>query len=381
MIFSKKDRKKETYEPSEPRLGWGWIAIYIFAAVSLIIYITAIFSESFANFFTRYPAAAVRAVLSYITYLLPISLAEILLILLIPAVIAVLVIAYRRYCDTWKSVLIFAVKLISVAAIIFSLFVWTLGTGYRTTPLGERLGLGSESIDKEDITETCVILIGLINGLEDEIVYAEDGFSEMPYSYDEMSKKLMTAYGALTESYDFIPSLYSRVKPVMLSELMTYTHIAGVYSYFTGEANINVTFPDYTLPYTAAHELAHQRGISREDEANFIAFLVCSESDDPYIRYSGYVSMLEYLLNAHYSADQSEEHADYKALYSTLSDKVRTEQKAYYDFYQKYADNIAASVSGAVNNSYLQSQGTAGTVSYSLAVELAVRYFAKSIDT
>ena len=85
---------------------------------------------------------------------------------------------------------------------------------------------------------------------------------------------------------------------------MTYTHISGVYTFFTGEANINVNFPDYTTPFTSAHELSHQRGIGPEDEANFMAFLVCIESDDTYIKYSGYMEVFEYVISALYKTDK-----------------------------------------------------------------------------
>ena len=120
----------------------------------------------------------------------------------------------------------------------------------------------------------------------------------------------------------------------MLSELMSYTHITGVYTFFTGEANINVAFPDYTIPYTAAHELAHQRGIAREDEANFVAFLVCNESDDPYIRYSAYLNLYEYVASSLYSADPEL----YFDVRYTIPLDIRREMAAYSDFFEKYRD-------------------------------------------
>ncbi len=369
---------EETKEQKPLRLGWGWKSIYIFAGVSLIIYIIAIFSPSFADFFNRYPAAAARAILSYITYILPFSLAEILLILLIPSAVFVIVYACRHYCDSWHNVLIFGAKILCAVCLLFSMFVWTLGTGYRTTELDEKLGLEDQKITADALRETSELIIERLNEITPEIEFGEDSFSVMPYSRDEMSKKLMDAYSKLCDKYDFIPRLYSRVKPVMLSELMSYTHITGVYTYFTGESNINIAFPSFTIPFTAAHELAHQRGFAREDEANFVAFLVCLESDDPYIRYSGYSNMLSYLLDAYYTADKSEGHADYKELYAKIDRAVRLEDRAYYDFFQKYADNIIADVSGAVNDAYLQIQGTEGTVSYGLVVELAVKYYAQS---
>ena len=113
----------------------------------------------------------------------------------------------------------------------------------------------------------------------------------MPYDYGRMSDKLVDAYRDLSGKYGFIQKLDSRVKTVMLSEPWTYTHITGVYTFFTGESNLNVNMPDYTLPFTAAHEFAHQRGVAREDEANFIAYIACINSDDPYIKYSGALSM------------------------------------------------------------------------------------------
>jgi hypothetical protein len=153
---------------------------------------------------------------------------------------------------------------------------------------------------------------------------------------------------------------------------MSYTHITGVYTFFTGEANINVNFPDYTIPFTAAHELAHQRGIAREDEANFVAFLVCAASDDPYIRYSGYLNLYEYVASALYSADRRL----YTDSYTALPAAVRAERAAYIKFFEKYRENVAANVSESVNNAYLQSQGnTAGTKSYGLVVDLAVAYY------
>ena len=182
----------------------------------------------------------------------------------------------------------------------------------------------------------------------------------------------MQAYDKTSLKYDFIDNFHSRVKPVMLSEPMSYTHITGVYTFFTGEANININFPDYTIPYTAAHELAHQRGIAREDEANFVAFLVCMESDDAYIRYSGALNLYEYVVSALYSADKEL----YKENYVKQSKAIIAERIAYSEFFEKYRENTVADISEATNNAYLQSQGAPqGTRSYGMVVDLAVAYY------
>ncbi|MBQ7397658.1 MAG: DUF3810 domain-containing protein, partial [Clostridia bacterium] len=222
----------------------------------------------------------------------------------------------------------------------------------------------------DDLYETAELLREHINRETESILYTEEGFSHMPYSLETMNAKLNETYAAFCDDHDFISHVDGRVKPVLISEAMSYMHITGVYSFFTGEANLNVNFPDYTLPFTAAHEMAHQRGIAREDEANFIAFLVCISSDDAYIRYSGYLNMYEYVASSLYSADPEL----YFEARGQLPMTVRYEMSAYSKFFDKYRDSVAGEVSGTINDLYLKGNGTEGTRSYGLVVDLAVAY-------
>jgi len=230
-----------------------------------------------------------------------------------------------------------------------------------------------EEVSAEELAQTARILAEHVNGELDSITFRFQSHSVMPYDFDTMSGHLMDAYERVCEKYPFIQKLHSRVKPIALSEPMTYTHISGVYTMFTGESNVNVNYPDYVIPYTAAHELAHQRGIARENEANFVAFLVCMEAEDPYIRYSGYVNMYEYVSSALYSASPEL----YREVLYSLDMRMRYEMIAYNTFFDQYRENKVAEVSEAVNNSYLVIQGTEGTKSYGMVVDLAVAYLTK----
>ena len=152
-------------------------------------------------------------------------------------------------------------------------------------------------------------------------------------------------------------------------------HITGVYSFFTGEANVNTNFPDSTLPFTMAHEMAHQRGLAREDEANFVAFLVTMESDDAYIRYSGYYEIFKYFVNALYEADYSL----FEELYARADKRLVGEVRAFNTFFKQYEDSAAASVTGSINDAYQQMQGVEeGIKSYGLVVDLTVAYYKKN---
>ncbi len=348
---------------------WSKIAL-ITAGVSVILYIIICISPPFADFMNKYIGGALRFLFAQVTNLLPFSLAEAAILLLPVYLFFIIRYVWKYRCNSRRSTIVTLVCILSIASMFLSSFILNFSAGYRGRGLDEKLGLEATAIDKNDLYAASEYLIGEINKLADEVEFGEDGFSVMPYSFSEMNKKLIAAYDTFSQKHGFINNFYSRLKPVLISEAMSYAHITGVYTFFTGESNINVGFPDYTIPYTSAHELAHQRGIAREDEANMMAFLVCIESDDTYIRYCAYVNMYEYVASALRKADKEL----YKKADRELSQKVYAEQVAYSKFFKKYSKSVTSQISGAVNDAYLQSQGTAGRKSYGMVVDLTVAY-------
>ncbi len=361
-----------TQRKSTRKLPIASLVIYALTLVSAILYFFFTRFPTFADSFNGTVAAFGRRALATLTSWIPFSLAELLLILLPFAVALLIFIAVKYFCDSARSAWVFLGTVFSGVCVIAILFVWVFAPGYYARPLDQKLDLERQEVSAEELYKTAELLRAELEALAPEIVFSESGASIMPYSRDEMSEKLMAAYAKLSERQDFIQHFDSRPKPVLMSVGMSYMHITGVYSFFTGEANINVDFPDYTIPYTAAHELAHQRGIAREDEANFVAFLACMESDDPYIRYSAYLNVYEYVVAKLASANREL----YNKTYGALPREIVLERVAYSKFFDKYRENIAATVTEATNNAYLQSQGSVeGTRSYGMVVDLTVAYF------
>lgn len=64
-------------------------------------------------------------------------------------------------------------------------------------------------------------------------------------------------------------------KAARYPEFLRAIKAAGIYIPITGEALVDVTRPDASLPFTAAHELAHMLGIGDETEANLAAYIAC----------------------------------------------------------------------------------------------------------
>ena len=347
-----------------------------FAALSVIIYLIAINNEPFADYVNVNISTVFRGILAAVTNVIPISLAELFVICSPVILFFIIRFAIKRYTRSWRDVAIFCTIVLSIVALLFSIFVFSFGIAYHTSSLDKKLELDKKNVSAQELADTAEWLISEVNAIIDEVEFEDKGSSTLPCTIREMNDKLLFSYSNLSKEYPFLPTLKSYIKPIMLSEPMTYTHIAGVYTFFTGEANLNTNGPDYSLVYTTAHELSHQRGIAREDEANFIAFLACASSDDPYIKYCGYMNLCEYVLNALYSADQKL----WKSTYSQLDDRAIYEMIAYNEHYKKYRDNIVGEISGAINDAYLQANGTVGSISYGLVVDLAVAYFHKNIE-
>lgn len=356
---------------------YSGVPTLIFLALALIcaaIHITSLFSPEFSDLFNRYVSSAVRGAFATLTSVFPFSVAETIIVLL-PIIFVILIVSSMR--EAGKGIKHGIRRIISLAgalSLLYSLFVFTTAVGYNGTPLSYKLGLDEKPVSVNELRGAAQYMIDKMEEELDNVTYVYGEGSVMPYSLGEMNGLLLLACHNMSNEHTFFPRLNSRIKPIALSEPMTYTHISGMYTYYTGESNLNVNFPDYNLPFTAAHELAHQRGILPENEANFVAFLLCTKSDDPYIRYSGYLSMYEYLSTTLYSADYD----TFAELYTSLDSRVIGEITAYNNFFDKYRESIASNVSGVMNDTYLRVQGVdSGEKSYGMVVDLACAYVAE----
>jgi hypothetical protein len=224
----------------------------------------------------------------------------------------------------------------------------------------------------ENLIETAFYIRDKVNEYSSGLT-RDEGYTEMPYGIRELSRRLSSAFDSLSDEYSFIEGHTGYVKPVIFSTVMSDAGITGIYSFPTGEANVNTEYPDYYLPFTAAHEMAHARGIAREDEASFVAFLVCIGSDDEYIRYSGYLNLYEYITSPVKKADNEA----YKSLIGGLSDVAKADISAAREVYLRHADSKLGEINDKVNDAYLQANGEDGVVSYGYVVKLAVAYCEK----
>ncbi|MFG6392716.1 MAG: DUF3810 domain-containing protein [Lachnospiraceae bacterium] len=125
-------------------------------------------------------------------------------------------------------------------------------------------------------------------GSNGEIIFNETSslHSECIKSMERLGKK-----------YPSLSGYYPQPKKILFSNIMSQQYLSGIFFPFTLEANYNTDMYITNMPFTICHELAHLKGYIYEDEANFIAFMACTTSDNLFFQYSGYLNVLNYVSN------------------------------------------------------------------------------------
>ena len=152
---------------------------------------------------------------------------------------------------------------------------------------------------KKDIATLRDFLVEKCNTLALQIERDEAG---NPIYNGDLITVSVEAMKSLGNEYDQLSGFYVTPKYLTASEFFSQQYIMGYYFPFSLEANINSMMHITNIAPTVCHELAHTKGFIYEDDANFIGFLACIESDDVFLQYCGYLSVLNYVNNDFYES-------------------------------------------------------------------------------
>ena len=165
----------------------------------------------------------------------------------------------------------------------------------------------------------------------DEVVFKQfmtDYADSLNNSYIPETVEMSVYENDIKERYSSVPDHYGlskakswqHPKRLIFSRLYTAVGVGGYIGPFFGETHLNADLFPQQKPSSYAHELSHLLGVSNEDEANFWAYQICRNSDIPAVKYSGYYSLLPYVLsNASRVLDEDE----YKEYVLSIRPEVR----------------------------------------------------------
>ena len=344
-----------------------WIIMLI--PISLILTLTAKYVRSFADGYYGYIYKYISVVFNNITGIVPFSLGEMIVVLFpfcILGYIVYLTVKMVKSDKKKKVILNGAVNLLSIGAVILFLFTTNCGINYYKSDVSENMNIKTEPVSIDELYRVCVYLAEKSSEIRNDISEDENGVAVISEKADEMAKDYVN---------ELMGSGYSKPKAVILSKGMSYLNITGVYFPFTFEANINKDVPDFSIPSTMCHELAHVNGVMPEEDANFISFLACINSGDKEFEYSGYMTAMIYSANALYEADKSK----YNDLVGYMGDGVIRDLNDQSEYWKQFETPVA-DVASSVNDSYLKSNSQKdGVKSYGKMVDLIVGYLKDKI--
>jgi hypothetical protein len=318
------------------------------------------------------------SILSTLTGLVPVSLAEVAIVAFVVRQLwgaSAGLLAVRNGERLFSNALAGGgLRLGADIGVVVLLFYLLWGFNYARSPLEERRQWNGRAADVEELARLGQEMIEAANFEYTGFTFADDlGEPSQAPERGELLQQLTAGWqeagGVLGAPRAAILG-FGNPKGLIASRLLDYGQASGFYFPWTGEANYNRGTPDVSVPQVIAHEMSHQRGFAREDEANFAGYLAASLAPEPYPRYSAYVFAQRQLLSA--LARYDRERAS--TLAGLRLPGVQRDIRAASDYWAQF-EGRTSRATRSMNNAYLRTnQVPGGILSYSRSVELLVAY-------
>jgi len=333
--------------------------------------------EVVEHYYSRYFYLSVGREIAFVNKFFRFSLSEVLAVVVLGGLTGGLIWQARRlYLRRVKAPdLVFScvrgALWVAGAGVMLFLLVW--GLNYQRQPLAQSLNLEPRAVSGDELEAISRTIVSEVNRNYEE---GRDG--------RELGARGIVPLGR-AELYEVIEASFRRQapllgeasgggfgppKPVYVSRLMSRFSISGMYSPFTGEPNYNAEQPASDLPFSIAHEMAHQRGYAREDDANFIAFLICINSSHPSVRYSGHLRSMSVLgVLARFAPRR------YNEVVASLAPGPLADIQASSSFWVRPEGHFNRATYG-VTDAYLKINGVnSGLKNYNEVVRLIISYY------
>lgn len=253
--------------------------------------------------------------------------------------------------------------------LVYVVFNICWGLNYNRLGIAHQLQLPVQKVEKQDLAVVMEQLVDKLNYYDTlsrerrAILHdPQHVFRGAIQSYELLSKKNAVFYYA-------VPS----IKSSLYSIVGNYLGYTGYYNPFTGESQLNIAVPIFTQPFTACHEIGHQLGYAKENEANFAGFLSARASADPNFLYAVYYEMYSYGRPFLYLEDSTA----LRSLDARLQPGIKKDRKELRDFYLKYESVVEKAVDKLYGQYLKANEQPNGKITYSEVILWLVAYYKK----
>ena len=259
--------------------------------------------------------------------------------------------------------------IIKIPILIYCFFYWSWGFNYNLK--SEFESLKTNDYSKEELYSTTEYYIKKTNDLQIALSKTSHEKVESKLSFYQVKNECIKSIKKSNWMFENKQIHSFPVKKSLFSTPLSYMGFSGYINPFTLEANINYNIPDISVPVTISHEIAHQLGYAFEDEANYIAIETLSKSKNNYLRYSGNLMAVQYLLSEIRKRDPELHKLYIKNLNVGVIKNIQEKNEYYLKYQNKYESFFKKNydIFLKINNQ------KAGIKTYSLVVDLLINNY------
>lgn len=301
---------------------------------------------------------------------IPFSFGDLLYLVAISYILRWLVINWKKRRE---HPIAWSLEVLSFVSVLYFVFHLCWGLNYYRSPLEHSMGLNTQYSTEKLITITTQLAIKT-NALQ--LGITNDSLTKVntPYAFKELTRLSQIGYTELETKNPIFEHPGQNVKKSIYSTPLTYMGFAGYLNPFSLEAQVNSVMPKNSMLTTIAHEQAHQLGYAAENEANFIGFLACIHTDNPYFNYAGYAFALRYCLQELRRRDNEA----YTELLNALHPGILKDFRESSKFWKAYNNPLEPLIKRIYSRFLKANNQEKGIESYSYVVALLVDYFHKN---
>ena len=277
------------------KLPWNF-KTYLLA---LIIFVFGCSKQLITSYYLPFVYRPISFLVRSISGKLDLAIGEWLYIIICISLIISLIELFRKIKDPFLSRAywsVFLVKILNGLVKLYIVFQLFWGLNYqKDTPASDFQLNVPTSYTESQMDSLSLELIVQMNQTRASIPDA----SIKALRFKGILEQSMQLYGQVSKQYSFLAYHQPSLKKAVFPAWGDYFGYTAFYQPFTGEAIVRDDLPMLTLPFTVSHEIAHQLGYASETEANFIAYVIGTESKDSLFQYSTQLQLFTYAQQAH----------------------------------------------------------------------------------
>lgn len=357
---------------SRSRIFWRWAGALCIPAALSVLFQLLHSKQAVMNFWVFHVMGPGERLLGRLWSLVPVSVMEWLIALFLAGNLVWLVRAVAGLVRRRGLGRSFR-RLLALGAAwlwLWCAFCWMWRAAYYADTFARRSGLSDRACSVEELAAVTRYFAQNAARLAGQV--PRDGAGHFAADRETVFQTGPEVYENLTREFPCLAMDSVRAKPIFFSRLQSRLGFTGMYFPFTGEANVNVDAPACLVPATIAHEMAHQRMVASELEANFVGIAACVTGEDVTYQYSGYLMGLIQLCNALYDVAPQTWQAIARSTFTVELSQDWQDNNQYWAAMRSPVEDRAEQV----YDSFLKDNGQSlGIRSYGACVDLLVTYF------